>query len=64
MVPNNPPTASGIGGRGRIATAEDIEMMTDFTRNYFAGGTNALATNTHNTNTYNENPDHSTDNRQ
>ncbi len=30
--------AGGIGGRGRIATAEEIENMHDITQNYFSGG--------------------------
>ncbi len=63
MVPNNPLTAGGSRGRGRITTAEDIEMMTNFTRNYFDGGTNVLAANTYNINTLNANTNHNKNNR-
>jgi hypothetical protein len=38
-----PPNAGGIGGRGRIATMEEILQMTKFTNNYFHGGTNMAA---------------------
>ncbi len=43
MVLYAPSNASGIGGRGRSATMEDLRYMHDFTNNYFIGGTNVLA---------------------
>jgi hypothetical protein len=43
MVLYVPFNASGIKGRGRSATAEDLRYMNDFTNNYFFGGTNVLA---------------------
>jgi hypothetical protein len=45
MVPYAPSNASGVGGRGRSATAKDISFMNEFTKNYIAGGTNVLAAN-------------------
>jgi hypothetical protein len=45
MVRYPPSNAGGIGGRGRIATVEEIVNMNDFTQNYFSGGTNVLAAN-------------------
>jgi hypothetical protein len=35
--------AGGIGGRGRIATEEEMRDMNEFTQIYFDGGTNVLA---------------------
>jgi hypothetical protein len=35
----------GFGGRGRIATVEEIVNMNNFNQNYFSGGTNVLAAN-------------------
>jgi hypothetical protein len=44
MVRSAPSNASGIGGRGRSATAEDMMCMNKFTMYHFVGGTNVLAT--------------------
>jgi hypothetical protein len=43
MVCYYPSYAGGIGGRGRIATKEEMRDMNGFTWNYFDGGTTALA---------------------
>jgi hypothetical protein len=43
MVCSAPSNASGIGGRGRSATAENNMYMNKFTSNYFVSGTNVLA---------------------
>ena len=47
MVAYCPSNAGGIGGRCRSTTEEDIGDNYDITQNYYAGGTNALATNLH-----------------
>ncbi len=35
MVLNFPPSAGGTGGRGRMATAEDLILWTKFNNNYY-----------------------------
>ncbi len=47
MVAYCPSNAGGIGGRCRSTTEEDIGDNYDITQNYYAGGTNVLATNLH-----------------
>jgi hypothetical protein len=39
MVHTFPPNAGGFGGRGRIATMEDINAYREFNKNNYLGGT-------------------------
>jgi hypothetical protein len=47
MVAYFPFNDGGIGGRGRNATKEGYALVDELTRNYYHGGTNVLAANTH-----------------
>jgi hypothetical protein len=61
MIHTFPPNAGGFGGRGRIATMEDINAYREFNNNYYLGGTfnnetaYCITTTNHNENNNNQN---------